>query len=128
MQEIIDNSKQSLRFCKFQLKEYDAGEEELIFDIQDQREMERVLEKRARKSNSKKMLDILGEEIEIEDAVIVGALVKTEMLQRSLENNLGTGGEEDLFWSLMEGYDEGIRKAKKNKAEAGSLEEEDEPE
>lgn len=120
LQEIIDNSKQSLRFCKFQLKEYDAGEEELIFDIQDQQEMEKILEKRTRKSNSKKILEIMGEEIEIEDAVIVAALVKVEMLQRSLENNLGTGGEEDLFWALMEGYDEGIRKAKRNKGEAGN--------
>lgn len=120
LQELIDNSKQSLRFCKFQLKEYDAGEEEIIFDIQDQREMERVLERRASKANSKRVLDILGEPIEIEDPLLVAALVKTQMLQRSLENNLGASGEEDLFWALMEGFDEGIRRAKKNKAEAGN--------
>ena len=119
LQELIDNSKQNLRFCKFQLKEFNAGEEEILVGIEDRQQMQDILRLRAEK-NDTKVLDVFGQKIDIEDKDLMKILDKIELLQKSYEASLGLQGEEELLWELMTAFDEGIKKTKRNKSEAGT--------
>jgi hypothetical protein len=119
LQEIIDNSRQSLRFCKFQLKEFDEGEEEVLVGMEDKQQIEDILRLRAERTESK-VLNVFGQEIDIEDKDLKKMLDKIELLRKSYETSLGLQGEEELLWELMSAFDEGIKKAKRNKAEAGT--------
>jgi hypothetical protein len=119
LQEIIDNSRQSLRFCKFQLKEFDEGEEEVLVGMEDKQQIEDILRLRAKRTESK-ILNVFGQKIDIEDKDLKKMLDKIELLRKSYESSLGLQGEEELLWELMSAFDEGIKKAKRNKAEAGT--------
>lgn len=119
LQEIIDNSKQNLRFCKFQLKEFDAGEEEILVGVEDEQQMQDILRLRAERTDTK-VLDVFGQKIDIEDKDLMKILDKIELLQKSYEASLGLQGEEELLWELMNAFDEGIKKTKRNKSEAGT--------
>lgn len=119
LQEIIDNSKQNLRFCKFQLKEFDAGEEEILVGVEDQQQMQDILRLRAERSQAK-VLDVFGEAIDIEDKALGRALDKVDLLRKSLEASVGLPGEEELLWELMNTFDEAVKRAKQNKGEAGN--------
>ena len=119
LQELIDNSKQNLRFCKFQLKEFGAGEEEILVGIENREEMQKILQLQSQRTETK-TLKFFGESLDIEDKELMNCLNKIELLQKSYENSIGLQGEEELFWELMEALDEGIKKTKRSKAEAGN--------
>lgn len=119
LQEIIDNSKQNLRFCKFQLKEFETGEEEILVGVEDQQQMQDLLRLRAERSQAK-VLNVFGEAIDIEDKALGRTLDKVDLLRKSLEASVGLMGEEELLWELMNAFDEGIKRAKQNKVEAGN--------
>ena len=117
LQEIIDNAKQNLRYCKFQLKEFGEGEEEILVGVEDRKQMEDILRLRAERTDTK-ILDIFGQKLDIEDKDLIKILDKIELLQKSYESSVGLQGEEELLWELMSAFDEGIKKSKRNKAEA----------
>lgn len=120
LQDIVDGCKQNLRFCKFQLKEFDQdNEEEMLTGIEDKEQFERILQMRSNNQNLKKLI-VFNEEMEIENADLLGVVNKIELLQKSLENSIGYEGEEQLYWDLMEVFDEAVKISKKNRNEAGN--------
>ena len=120
LQEIIDGSKQKLRLCKFQLRELDEGEEELLIGVEDREEIQKILELQNQNIEKKTLKLLENKTIDIEDKDLIKGLNKIELLRKSFENGRGFEGAEELFWELMEAFDESIKKAKKNINEAGN--------
>ena len=115
LEELMDNAKNSLRYCRFQLKEFDNSETTAI--IRDFEDLQTVMSSLAKNNINYQKIKVFGEEIEIDDPKTLELLTKEKIL---LENMKSTENLEELFWELVNTYEEGIKTCQKQKTESGN--------
>lgn len=124
IQELINSAEQNLRYCKFQLREFDGDEEKdtlLIMDKEDISNMLNMIEKENGNFKDKKCsINVFGRDLEIDDMKLVGIIEKDKILKKSYENNEDKNTKEELFWEIVNNFEEGIKICHGYKIDAGN--------
>lgn len=121
LEELLETAKQNLRYCKFQLKEFDRAEERDLAVIRNSEDVKELLDK-----VSKTMLvglrtvPVFNKKVEIDDEQFLSVMNKEVLLKQNLALVTEEAAREDLFWELANIYEEGLRVCHKRKAEAGN--------
>lgn len=121
LEELLDSAKQSLRYCRFQLKDFDSNEERDAMMIRNYEDLQQMLEKVSENGISGgRKISLFGTSLEIDDPKILAIFTKEDLLRTSLINNESTDSNEDIFWETINNYEEGVRVCHKNRIEAGN--------
>lgn len=121
LEELLENAKQNLRYCKFQLKEFDRAEERELAVIRNSEDVKELLD-----TVSKTMLvglrtiPVFNTKVEIDDEQFLSVVNKETLLKQNLIMVSEEAGREDLFWELANIYEEGLRVCHKRKTDAGN--------
>lgn len=121
MEELLENAKQNLRYCKFQLKEFDRAEEREMAVIRNSDDVKELLDKVAKTMLSgMRTIPVFNKTVEIDDEQILSVFNKEALLKQNLVLVVDESAREELFWELANIYEEGLRVCHKKKAEAGN--------
>ena len=124
IEELIQSAEQNLRYCKFQLREFDNDEEKdtlLIMDKEDISKMLMDIEKENGNITDKKCkINVFGRDLEIDDMKLIGIIEKDKILKKSYENNEDKNTKEELFWEIVNNFEEGIKICHGYKIDAGN--------
>jgi hypothetical protein len=121
LEELLDSAKQSLRYCKFQLKDFDNREERDAMVIRNYEDLQQLLEKVSETGTiGGRRISLFGSNLEIDDPKILAIFNKEDLLKASLQANLSVDGNEDVFWETVNNYEEGVRICHKNRVDAGN--------
>lgn len=121
LDELLENAKQNLRYCKFQLKEFDRAEEKDVAVIRNSEDVKELLDRVSKTTIiGMKTIQIFNNSIELDDEHIISTLNKEHLIKQNLIATFDEGTTEDLFWELANIYEEGVRVCHKKRADAGN--------
>ena len=121
MEELLESAKQNLRYCKFQLKEFDRAEEKDVAVIRNSEDVKELLDKVSKTTVvGMRSIPIFNKTIEIDDEQIVSVFNKEQLIKRNLAATADETTNEELFWELANIYEEGVRGCHKKRTEAGN--------
>lgn len=121
LEELLESARQNLRYCKFQLKEFDRAEERDLAVIRNSEDVKELLDKVAKTMLvGLRTVQVFNKKVEIDDEQFLSVLNKEVLLKQNLALVSEEGAREELFWELANIYEEGLRICHKRKAEAGN--------
>jgi hypothetical protein len=121
LEEMLEAARQNLRYCKFQLKEFDRAEERDLAVIRNSEDVKELLDKVAKTMLvGLRTVPVFNKKVEIDDEQFQSVLNKEVLLKQNLALVTDEASREELFWELVNIYEEGLRICHKRKAEAGN--------
>ena len=121
LEELLETARQNLRYCKFQLKEFDRAEEKDMTVIRDSKDVQEFLEKVSKTTLAgMHSVSVFGKQVEIDDEQAIAVLNKEKLLRQNMSITSADTTSEELFWELANVYEEGIRICHKKRTEAGN--------
>lgn len=124
IEEIINSAQQTLRYCKFQLREFDSDEQKDMLLVMDRSDINDILNKFTDEtdntSRTAKKIRAFGTAIDVDDKKLLNILNREELLKKSYMSNTEAQTKEDIFWEIVNNYEEGIKICHQYKIEAGN--------
>lgn len=121
MEELMESARQNLRYCKFQLKEFDRKEERDMAVIRDSNDVREMLEEVAKTAVvGMRSVSTFNKTLEIDDPQIIAVFGKEQVMRSGLVGLKSEVANEDLFWELANIYEDGCRLCHKKRTEAGN--------
>lgn len=121
LDELLESARQNLRYCKFQLKEFDRAEERDMAVIRNSEDVKELLDKVAHTMLvGMRTVPVFNRSVEIDDEQILSLLNKESLIRQNMVLLGDDESREELFWEIANIYDEGLRVCHKRKQEAGN--------
>ena len=124
IEEIINSAQQTLRYCKFQLREFDSDEQKDMLLIMDRADISNILNKFTDEtdvtSRSAAKIKAFGSVIDVDDKKLLNIINKEDLLKKSYASNSEAQTREDIFWEIVNNYEEGIKICHQYKIDAGN--------
>lgn len=124
IEELMDSVQQTLRYCKFQLREFGDNEQKDMLLVMNRDDINEILEKindeTVTQTKGSIVLNLFGKEIDVDDKKLLNILTKDSVLKKSYSSNTDPQAKEDIFWEMANNYEEGIKICHGYKIEAGN--------
>lgn len=118
-EEMIQQAQIQLRYCKFQLKEFDEEEAMPILGKEDIKLMLNQIEfDNQRQSTTKFKIPVFGKMMEIDDPKLIQILEKVKLLSKSYKTNEDRQSREDIFWEIQNDFEDGIQMCHQQKIDS----------
>ncbi len=120
--ELIKTAQQTLRYCKFQLREFDNDEEKEVLLVMDREDITQMLNKISQEGHQvqKMELKIFGKDFNLDDQKLIKIFEKNRILNKSYKVNQDVNSKEEIYWEIVNNLEEGIKLCHSYKLEAGN--------